>query len=392
MGAPDPEAQTAFVDAGCHLPPTRQGNLSGLAFAVKDNIAVAGTIAGCGNPDWAATHSPPCLSAPAIDRLRQAGAALTGKTIMDEFAYSLIGENIHYGTPPNPAAPAHVPGGSSSGSASAVAMGQVDFALGTDTAGSVRVPASNCGLFGFRPTHGAIEIAGVTPLAPSFDTVGLLAPTAEILRKVAGILLSDGQTNTKAGRLLIDRRGFEEVEADNDGLIFGEAIGRVTALGGWVEDVEAPPPCLDGLTLPFSAIQKHEAWAGFGRWLEWHSPNIASDIRDRLGSGAKIPQGDYHFAQAIRTKRIRETAAHLSGGNVLIRPTVPVVPIKLGASDAERGAYRERVLSHTVLASFAGLPEVTIPLPHVAGPPIGLSLIGAPGSDLCLLRLAGRLV
>src|SRR6201997_2268337 len=160
------------------LQPTGPGPLAGLDFAVKDLIDVAGHITGGGNPDWLRTHAAAARSAPVVEKLLAAGAALRGKTITDELAFSLEGGNAHYGTPLNPACPDRIPGGSSSGSASAVAARLVDFALGTDTGGSVRVPASFCGLFGFRPTHNAIPLTGVVPFAPSYDTIGWFASDA----------------------------------------------------------------------------------------------------------------------------------------------------------------------------------------------------------------------
>jgi hypothetical protein len=160
-----------------------------LAFVAKDLIDVAGQVTGGGNPHWHQRQTPATRSAPVIERLLRAGAALVGKTITDELAFSLEGENAHYGTPINPRAPDRLPGGSSSGSAVAVAAGLADLGLGTDTGGSVRVPASFCGLFGWRPSHGRVPMDGVVPFAPSFDTVGLFAREAGHLRLAAHCLL-----------------------------------------------------------------------------------------------------------------------------------------------------------------------------------------------------------
>src|SRR4051812_12564843 len=179
----------AFIETFT-LGPTKDGPLRGLTFAVKDLIDVAGYRTGCGNPKWLATHPPASVSAVCVDQLLAAGATCNGKTITDEFAFSLLGENFHYGTPLNPAAPDRVPGGSSSGSASAVACGCVDFAVGTDTGGSVRVPASNCGIWGWRPSHGLISVAGVMPFAPTLDTVGVFTRSGALLEQVAGVLLA----------------------------------------------------------------------------------------------------------------------------------------------------------------------------------------------------------
>src|ERR671927_1235558 len=179
----------AFVES-VEVDPTGSGSLDGLSFAVKDLIDIGGHKTGCGNPTWRDTHPPASVNAVCVEQLLGAGARCVGKTVSDELAFSLLGENHFYGTPRNPKAPGRVPGGSSSGSASAVASGLVDFALGTDTGGSVRVPANNCGIWGLRPSHGFISVAGVNPFAPTFDTVGILASSAEIMAAVASVLLA----------------------------------------------------------------------------------------------------------------------------------------------------------------------------------------------------------
>src|SRR5712671_3391861 len=183
------EQSVAFIEKFT-LPATKDGPLRDLCFAVKDLIDVAGHPTGCGNPTWLATHPPASVSAVCVEQLLAAGAQCEGKTITDELAFSLLGENHFYGTPLNPSAPDRVPGGSSSGSASAVACGLVDFALGTDTGGSVRVPASNCGIWGWRPSHGLISVAGVMPFSPTLDTVGVFARSAETLQRIARALLA----------------------------------------------------------------------------------------------------------------------------------------------------------------------------------------------------------
>src|ERR687889_2186783 len=174
------EEGSAFVQE-LGVDPTGSGPLDGLTFAVKDLIDIGGYKTGCGNPSWGHTHPPATVNAVCVEQLLAAGARCVGKTVTDELAFSLLGENHFYGTPLNPKAPDRVPGGSSSGSASAVARGLVDFALGTDTGGSVRVPASNCGTWGLRSSHGFISVAGVNPFAPTFDTVGILASSAVVL-------------------------------------------------------------------------------------------------------------------------------------------------------------------------------------------------------------------
>src|SRR6478735_9420817 len=204
------EQSGAFIERFT-VEPTGHGPLDGLTFAVKDLIDVAGHRTGGGNPTWLATHPPATVHAICVEQLLAAGARCEGKTITDEIAFSLLGENHFYGTPLNPAAPDRVPGGSSNGSASAVACGLIDFALGTDTGGSVRIPASNCGIWGWRPSHGLISVAGVMPFSPTLDTVGVFTRSAELLQRVATVLLATDASTTAdvPGSICIVREAFE---------------------------------------------------------------------------------------------------------------------------------------------------------------------------------------
>ena len=182
------------------------GPLAGLTFGLKDIFDVAGHKTGFGSPDWLRTHDAAKVHSVVAKQLLDAGAYLVGKTHTEEMAFSLTGENAHYGTPVNVRAPDRVPGGSSSGSAAAVAGGLVDFAIGSDTGGSVRGPASFCGLYGIRPTHARISLDGVCPLAPGFDTCGWFARDADLLARVGDVLL-DGKAATP-GRVLIAQDAF----------------------------------------------------------------------------------------------------------------------------------------------------------------------------------------
>ena len=199
----------AFVpDSDAHIAGIEGGPLSGLTFAAKDIFDVAGHVTGCGNPHWRATHGPAVTNAWVVQTLVDAGATMVGKTITDELTRGIFGENMHYGTPVNPRAPGRVPGGSSSGSASAVAGGLVDFALGSDTGGSVRVPSSFCGLYGLRPTHGRIPLEGMLLQAPSFDTIGWFARDAETFARVGREVLPAGVGAPRPRRLVIAEDAF----------------------------------------------------------------------------------------------------------------------------------------------------------------------------------------
>src|SRR5215470_1021174 len=188
------------------------GPLTGLTFAAKDLFDVEGQPTGGGNPDWARWRPVPDKHAWAVQRLLDAGATLIGKTVTDEVSLGILGENAFDGTPLNPKARDRVPGGSSSGSASAVAQSLCDFALGTDTGGSVRVPASFCGLYGIRPTHGRLNLAGMLPQAPSSDTTGWFARDAETFARVSAVLLGEAPAAALPCNLLIavDAFGFAD--------------------------------------------------------------------------------------------------------------------------------------------------------------------------------------
>src|SRR5438034_7608335 len=258
-----PDDINAFVPG----PPVRiegrkGGPLAGLTFAAKDLFDVAGFPTGGGNPDWARSNPVPTRHAWAVQRLLDAGATLIGKTITDEVSLGIVGENAFYGTPLSPRAPDRVPGGSSSGSAAAVAAGLCDTALGTDTGGSVRVPASFCGLYGIRPTHGRLSLDGMLPQAPSSDTTGWFARDAETFARVSRVMLGEAISAARPQRLIVavDAFGFADREVT---AALRPMLERLGKLAGEVrEDLMAPP----GLSVWGRAqrtLQPWEAWLTF---------------------------------------------------------------------------------------------------------------------------------
>jgi amidase len=195
----------AFIDKDVKREGANAGILAGKTFAVKDVFAVKGHTNSAGNPNWLKTAQQATSDSPSIAKLLAAGADLHGMAVTDELMYSLNGENVHYGTPVNPYGADRVPGGSSSGSAVAVAAKLTDFAIGTDTGGSIRIPSSYCGIYGFRPSHGAVDISGVIPLAESFDTVGWMARDVGLLKDIGTVLLGNRTVGKDADeQLLID--------------------------------------------------------------------------------------------------------------------------------------------------------------------------------------------
>jgi amidase len=366
------------------------GPLAGLGFAVKDLFDVAGSPTGYGNPDWGRTNPPAAATAPVIQALLQAGASLRGKTKTVELAYGLTGENVWYGTPLNPAAPDRFPGGSSCGSAAAVGGGLVDFALGSDTGGSVRIPASYCGTFGIRPSWGAISLAGARGLGPSFDTPGWFAMRASILSRVGAVLLPEDHAAPGLGPLLkVDDAWINAIPPTVVAL--AEPMLALERLLGRALRVEVAPEGLDALYEHFRCVQAEEAWATLGSWVEATKPEFGPGVRERFAAARAMDPGKAAAGRAFRRGFQGRMRALLAGGAVLAYPTSPVPAPRLGASQAEQNATRERTMGVTAIAGLAGLPEVSLPVGRAEGAPVGLSLVAAAGRDRALLALAERL-
>lgn len=363
------------------------GTLAGLTFAAKDVFDIAGHRTGAGNPDWLRTHDPAAVTASAVQRLLDSGATLVGKTHTDELTYSLNGENRHYGTPINPKAPGRVPGGSSSGSAVATAAGLVDFALGTDTGGSVRLPASNCGIFGFRPTHGRIPNDHVVPLAPSFDTVGWFARDAAMLERVGLELIPVKATGPLPTRLLIARDAFDLVPG-NIRSALDPATRLIIASQGPATDARLFPGDVQELMMSFRVLQGVEAWQNHGEWIQKSRPEFGPEIKDRFEWAAAIDPGGLPGARAMRTQLTEYIDNLLGEDGILCMPTSPSIALPLNSGDPETEQFRSRALALLCIAGLAGLPQVSLPLASFDECPLGISLLGPRDSDTRLLELA----
>lgn len=359
------------------LAPTGSGPLDGLRVAVKDLIAVGGFAVGAGNPTWLAEASVQEADAPVVRMLRAAGAAIAGIVQTDELAFSLSGTNPHYGTPPNPAAPERVPGGSSSGPAAAVATGQAEIGLGTDTAGSIRVPASACGLYGFRPTHGAVAVEGVLPLAPSFDTVGWLTRDPKLLATVGEIVLPAGAPGQLPKRLFTPDEPDRSVRQLVDALGAELVVGSVPGLAD-----------VDSLLEAFRAVQAREAWQMHGAWLTRHPAAVAPDVLARFRAGAEIDVAAA-AAESARIAVCRDMMlAALGEDGWLVIPAAGGPAHGRDATQDDRNEWRMATLRRTVVASAFGLPSCVVPTSGT--PPIGLALVGPPDSDRTLLAVAAE--
>lgn len=368
------------------------GPLAGLSFGLKDIFDVAGHHTGFGSPDWLRTHDVAPQHAWVLSQLLQAGATMVGKTHTEEMAFSLTGENAHYGTPVNPAAPGRVPGGSSSGSAAAVAGGLVDFAIGSDTGGSVRAPASFCGIYGIRPTHGRISLSGVCPLAPMFDTCGWFTRDAALLARVGEVLLQTTVApHSGAVRVLVATDAFAQATQEGAAAL-APALDRVVQLlGGNAESVMLTPAGLPSWFDVFRVLQYHDIWETHREWVQSVQPTFGAQVAARFAAVATTTAADVVRAQHER-QRIRDRLDTLLTGNtVLLMPTAPDIAPLLQLSPQETVAVRERALALLCVAGLGGLPQLSLPLASHSGCPIGMSLVAARGRDEWLLGLAQRI-
>jgi amidase len=400
MPGPAPDQTGPYIDE-LFLPPTADGPLAGLRFAIKDLIDVAGHRTGCGNPDWLATHPPARVSAICVEQLLAAGATCTGKTISDEVAFSLLGENIFYGTPLNPAAPDRVPGGSSSGSASAVARGLVDFALGTDTGGSVRIPASYCGLWGMRPTHGLTSLAGAMPFSPSFDTIGILARTTDVLQRAMGVTLgravpSQTPSPTPPSNIYliseplalcdVDVQQALQVPLDRVRATFPNAV-RETSLRDLLGDTQAAD--LSNWLNTFRTLRSAEVDSCLGPWVEAVRPKFGPSAAAAFEIIRQMDRSQIGPAIYQRERLVRELHQALGPRDLICLPTAPTLaPLKGTASHDRHGDFYSRTLALTSIAGIGRLPQISMPLANVSGIPVGLSFIGPHDQDIWLLQIA----
>lgn len=391
--------------------------LQGLTFAVKDIFDIAGFVTGFGNPDWARTHAPATSTAPAVTAILEAGATCLGKTVMDEMAYSINGENYHYGTPTNPCAPDLVPGGSSSGSAVAVAAGLVDFSLGTDTGGSVRVPASYCGIFGFRPSHGTVSTSKVIPMAQSLDTVGWFAKDPSMLTLIGGVLLPlPVGTMQQPSHIVIPEDCFQLLGSPNNQLseilassienTYGSNIIKHQNLGEYIYN-EVPSsrdiisklsekqlsaiPALGIVSFAMRSLQRFEFKANHGEWISTTKPNIGPGISERVAEALNSTDEDINCYTTLRTELQAALTSLLENYGVLAIPTVPGPPPKLNSEAVTLEDFRAKAFCLLSIAGMSRFCQVSIPVGMHNKLPVSISLVAAHGADHFLLNLAHSL-
>jgi amidase len=363
------------------------GPLAGLTFAAKDLFDVAGHPTGGGNPDWARQNPVPTRHAWAVQRLLDAGATLIGKTITDEVSLGILGENPFDGTPLNPRAPERVPGGSSSGSASAVAQALCDTALGTDTGGSVRVPASFCGLYGIRPTHGRLDLTGMMPQAPSSDTTGWFARDARTFACVSEVLLGEPIPAGLPTRLVVavDAFGFADGETT---AALQPMVRRLSAMMREVREDFLAPPGLSVWARAQRTLQPYEAWLTFKDWLERDNPRLQFNVARGLALASAIPESERQWAALMRAEARARLAWLLPPGTIVCLPTTPFPAPRKGLSLATLDPLRARISCLTSHGGLTGVPQVSLPGAIVDGLPVGLSIVGPRGSDATLVAVA----
>jgi len=366
------------------------GPLAGLTFAAKDLFDIAGHVTGGGNPDWLASHGAARRTAAVVQKLVDAGASMVGKTHTDELSRGIFGENAHYGTPTNPRAPDRVPGGSSSGSAAAVAGGLTDFALGTDTGGSVRAPASFCGLYGIRPTHGRLAFDGVIAQAPSFDTIGWLSRDAALLARVGEVLLGAGTDRADLPARVVVAEDALALAEPATAAALRPAIERLGALVGRLETRAISAVPLAEWRERQGALQGREAWTTFADWIDRHNPRFGFEVADNFLRGARVDDATFEAAAAFRKDRRAELAELLDERTVVCLPTTPFPAPLRGQPRSVMWQWRTAVITLTCIAGMLGAPQISLPWGEVEGLPVGLSMLARPGADAMLLALARR--
>lgn len=387
-----PRIRTAFVphDLKAPIEGAATGPLAGLNVAVKDMYDIAGERTGGGNPDWLAAQQPAAKNASVVQKLLDAGATITGKTICDEFFYSIAGVNAHYGTPNNPRAPGRLPGGSSSGSASAAASEACDIAIGSDTGGSIRVPASFCGLYGIRTTHGRVDLTGAMHMAESFDVCGWFANGPGTFRKVGDVLLEGTSTTAAITGLAMLSDAFAEADPE-----VAELVQQgLTAMAGELPSSSIQRIAPDGLDVwreAFRIIQSREIWSVYGDFVERVKPKFGPGVAERFAAAATVTAEQAAEARVMQERARDRIRGIAQPGTLLVLPTCPAIAPLTHAPNEAHEAFRVRAMRMTCIAGLSGLPQVSLPVGTLGGRPVGLSFIGWAGGDEALLDLAVKL-
>ena len=374
------------------VPGASTGPLADLRFGVKDLFDVAGYPTGGGSPILLAMSGIKTRHAPTVQKLLDAGAHFAGKTVTDEFAFSMNGNNAHFGAPINGAATDRITGGSSSGSASAVSSGLCDFALGTDTGGSVRAPANHGNLYGLRPTHGRISLERVLDLAPSLDTCGWFARDIDTFARVADVLLGvDARPLPQQVRLILPKDVWAMLDAPV-ALALDAAVQRTQSVLGAATPLDTLAlDSWDAMYWNFRYLQGRESWLTDGPVIERYAPPLGPGVAERFAWSRDVTDAQVNAARAFRTAFRDRLAGLLGDDGVLLMPTMPDIAPLRAAADATLEDYRNKAIRMLCVAGLSGFPQLSMPLAAREGAPLGLSLLGPAGSDRGLIGLAERL-
>ncbi|CAN6543828.1 unnamed protein product [Malus baccata var. baccata] len=391
-------------------PPAATQPLASLSFAVSDIFDVKGYVTGFGSPDWARTHEAATKTAFVVTALLKNGATCVGHTIMDELNFGITGENVHYGTPVNPELQSHIPGGSSSGSAAAVAAGLVDFALGIDTTGCVRIPASFCGVIGYRPSHGAVSMLGVLPNSQSLDAVGIFACNPSILRRVGHVLLQLNSVEPKRARRLIfadDLFQLPKIPTEKTVHVVSKAIehlsgyqppkhmnfsqyiaSNVPSLKAFREESTKRQNgvfTLKALSSVMLLIQSCEFKTNHEEWVKSAKPKLGPDVSDRVRAAMNSTNENMKTLYKVRTEMRAALQSLLKDDGILVIPTVADPPLKLNTKKGGSSEFNDRTLALTSIVSMSGCCQVTVPVGKHNDCPISVSFIAFHGVDKFLL-------
>ena len=381
------------------------GPLDGVIVTIKDLFDVAGEVTRAGSKVLAEEGKPAAADAPVVQRLRAAGAVIVAKTNMTEFAFSGIGANPHFGTPGNPRDRSRVPGGSSSGAAVAVGDGLCDIAIGTDTGGSVRVPAGLCGLVGFKPSRQRVPTAGAFPLSTTLDSIGPIANSVEDCAKADWVMadaVMAGGAFTPIEPIALDGLSFGVAEGlpldrldDTVAAAFVSAVARLERAGVRVSH-EAMPLFDDMAAINArGGISPPEACAIHRDRMARRAADIDPNVRVRIERGCAVSQADYADMMRERTRLVRAMDARLSSLDALLMPTTSIVaPTIAEVADTKVFAARNAaVLRNTSIINFFDLCAISLPLPPARGAlPVGLMLIARNGQDRRLFRMAAAVM
>lgn len=374
------------------VPRAGTGPLSGLTFAVKDLFDVAGYPTSGGQPLVLAQSGIKTRHAVTVERLLQAGATFVGKTITDELAFSMNGQNAHFGSPINGAAPDRISGGSSSGSAAAVSNGLCDVALGTDTGGSVRAPANHCGLIGLRPTHGRVSLTGAIDMAPSLDTCGWFTRDIDTYLRVAEVLLGD-DPHPLPDRVRVLRSPQLDALAQPEALsALSSAVQRVEAVTGGAQTLAPDLLDIDAMFWSVRHLQGHETWGINRALITRYAPPLGPGVAQRFEWASHVTDTQMEQARAMRAQLQALWSQVIGRDGVLVLPTMPDIAPLSTLSESEMDDYRNRSVRLLCLSGLTGCPQISLPMASRQGAPLGLSLMGPPGSDLSLVRLAHRVM